>query len=216
MFGSNAGTYRDEYGVIRTAWDPTKYVEARPETDSCGMIVGKCGVTNVEVDGVMVRHDPLSDPMLFSVAAVAVWNDAHVTLTYAIRMCASTVDMKREVSERLLRLCPIGHHVSIRGADPEILDSWRRAARDQLEEQEFEKWHHIGLLLGEDRTMDISVRGSPLFGRLADEYAWEVLEKVEQAEVVAAIDGDPDLLAPPRVVMRGIGQDTGNHMIDSD
>jgi hypothetical protein len=57
--------------------------------------------------------------------------------------------------------------------------------------------------LDENRKVSMEVgEGNPFFGRMAEEYASEVLEKAKQADAVSALGGDPSLLAPHAVVMR--------------
>jgi hypothetical protein len=89
-------------------------------------------------------------------------------------MGASTLDMKREVLERVMGLYHKDHSI------------WNTAADDLLEPEEKEKWGEITELLHENPKVDVAMgEGNLFFGRLADEYGSEVLDKAEQTEAVA-------------------------------
>jgi hypothetical protein len=121
------------------------------------MIASKCRIRESEVDGaVVVRQDPLSDPMLFSIAPPVIRNDTHVTFTYPIGRGLSTTDVTRQVLERALTLNPTGKTMSIRTTDTEIIDSWRKAEARQLEQKEYEKWYGIAMLMQAGNKFEIS------------------------------------------------------------
>jgi hypothetical protein len=94
-------------------------------------------------------------------------------------------------------LNPVGKHVSVRTTDQELLECWNRVADHQVDDEEREKWHGVAMLMEENNKMDISNEpGHQFKGRIVEEYAAEVLSKIEQADAVATIGGEPANLAP--------------------
>jgi hypothetical protein len=109
------------------------------------------------------------------------------------------LELIREVLDIVIDLCPGGHTVAMSTDNTEIYAHLGRVGSGQAVEEEAEKWRSISNMMRGEQHITLTLSDSeesPDFRIVTEEYAIEVLAKVEAGEDVRILGGEPALLSP--------------------